>query len=137
MNGARQLTRPRFISYGEGEEYAFEQLQGQAPAASNQHLKWLENTTRNIAESYSEIRNMHIGLLRDSSTASIESKLTDFGYESPAYQPAEQPAAPQPAPVVDTYTGCRAYNGNYALTSVDKKGRPYAKIDCTTKQQIG
>ena len=58
-------------------------------------------------------------------------------YESPAYQPAEQQAAPQPAPVVDTYTGCRAYNGNYALTSVDKKGRPYAKIDCTTKQQIG
>ena len=57
--------------------------------------------------------------------------------ESPAYQPAEQQAAPQPAPVVDTYTGCRAYNGNYALTSVDKKGRPYAKIDCTTKQQIG
>lgn len=38
---------------------------------------------------------------------------------------------------IDTYTGCRAYGGNYALTSIDKKGRPYAKIDCTTKQQIG
>ena len=37
----------------------------------------------------------------------------------------------------DSYTGCRAYNGNYAMTSVDKKGRPYAKIDCTTRVQIG
>lgn len=50
-----------------------------------------------------------------------------------------QYVAPQPqkAPSVDTYTGCRAYGGNYAFTSVDKKGRAYAKIDCTTKQQIG
>ena len=44
---------------------------------------------------------------------------------------------PQQAPRVDTYTGCRAYGGNYVFTSVDKKGRAYAKIDCTTKQQIG
>jgi len=44
---------------------------------------------------------------------------------------------PQQAPRVDTYTGCRAYGGNYAFTSVDKKGRAYAKIDCMTKQQIG
>lgn len=52
---------------------------------------------------------------------------------------ASQFGAPQSrqAPHVDTYTGWRAYNGNYALTSVDKKGRAYAKIDCTTKQQIG
>ncbi|MDY5786196.1 thermonuclease family protein, partial [Corynebacterium sp.] len=35
------------------------------------------------------------------------------------------------------YTGCRAYGGNYALNSVDDKGRPYAKIDCATKVQIG
>ncbi|WP_410762274.1 thermonuclease family protein [Corynebacterium rhinophilum] len=50
-----------------------------------------------------------------------------------------QHAAPQPqqAPRVDTYTGCRAYGGNYAFSSVDKNGRAYAKIDCTTKQQIG
>lgn len=63
---------------------------------------------------------------------------------APASQPnsnagGSQYVAPQPqqAPRVDTYTGCRAYGGNYAFTSVDKKGRAYAKIDCTTKQQIG
>lgn len=37
----------------------------------------------------------------------------------------------------DTYTGCRAYGGNYAFTSVDDEGRRYAKIDCATKAQIG
>ncbi|MDD7581484.1 MULTISPECIES: hypothetical protein [unclassified Corynebacterium] len=48
------------------------------------------------------------------------------------------PAAPAPAaPAPDTYNGCRAYGGNYALTSVDNQGRPYAKIDCSTKVQIG
>ena len=53
---------------------------------------------------------------------------------APAYQ---VPAAPAPGNPVDNYTGCRAYGGNYAMTSVDKKGRPYAKIDCTTRAQIG
>lgn len=53
---------------------------------------------------------------------------------APAYQ---APAAPAPSNPVDTYTGCRAYGGNYAMTSIDKKGRPYAKIDCTTRAQIG
>ena len=53
---------------------------------------------------------------------------------APAYQ---APAAPAPSNPVDNYTGCRAYGGNYAMTSIDKKGRPYAKIDCTTRVQIG
>lgn len=35
----------------------------------------------------------------------------------------------------DGYTGCRAYGSGG--TSVDEKGRPYTKIDCTTKQPIG
>lgn len=51
-------------------------------------------------------------------------------------QQAPVPSAP-PAPVVDNYTGCRAYGGNYALNNVDKNGRRYAKIDCTSKVQIG
>ncbi|AIL97142.1 hypothetical protein CUREI_07395 [Corynebacterium ureicelerivorans] len=46
------------------------------------------------------------------------------------------PSAPS-APAVDNYTGCRAYGGNYALSNVDKNGRRYAKIDCSTKVQIG
>lgn len=50
-------------------------------------------------------------------------------------QSAPQQSAPSGGP--DTYTGCRAYGGNYALTSIDDKGRNYAKIDCTTKVQIG
>ncbi|WP_273412093.1 thermonuclease family protein [Corynebacterium appendicis] len=59
---------------------------------------------------------------------------------------AEQPPAPAPAPApapsapsggADTYTGCRAYGGNYSLNNVDKNGRRYAKIDCNTKEQIG
>lgn len=55
----------------------------------------------------------------------------------PAPQPMpESVPAPAPAPV-DTYTGCRAYGGNYAMTSMDEQGRPYAKIDCSTRQQIG
>mgnify|MGYP002711991247 FL=1 len=41
------------------------------------------------------------------------------------------------APAVDNYTGCRAYGGNYALSNVDRNGRRYAKIDCSTKVQIG
>lgn len=53
---------------------------------------------------------------------------------APAYQ---APAAPAPSNPVDNYTGCRAYGGNYAMTSVDNKGRPYTKIDCTTRAQIG
>ncbi|WP_018296109.1 thermonuclease family protein [Corynebacterium lubricantis] len=56
-------------------------------------------------------------------------------------QPVPAPAlAPDPAPAApaaDKYTGCRAYGGNYAMNSVDDQGRPYAKIDCTTKAQIG
>lgn len=48
----------------------------------------------------------------------------------------DAPNAPA-APVEDTYTGCRAYGGNYALSNVDKNGRRYAKIDCSTKVQIG
>lgn len=62
--------------------------------------------------------------------------------EAPAYTPAPQPLIqpkpiPAPAAPIDTYTGCRAYGGNYAFNSIDNQGRPYAKIDCTTKQQIG
>jgi micrococcal nuclease len=36
----------------------------------------------------------------------------------------------------DGYTGCRAYGGGYAPNAIDEKGRPYTKIDCTTKQPI-
>lgn len=54
----------------------------------------------------------------------------------PTTSPTPAPA-PAPAPGYDGYTGCRAYGGNYALTSTDNKGRSYAKIDCTTKVQIG
>ncbi len=35
------------------------------------------------------------------------------------------------------YTGCRAYGGGYAPNAIDDKGRPYTKIDCTTKRPIG
>lgn len=37
----------------------------------------------------------------------------------------------------DGYTGCRAYGGNYAPNATDEQGRPYTKIDCTTKLPIG
>lgn len=47
-----------------------------------------------------------------------------------------QHSAPS-APAVDNYTGCRAYGGSYVLGNVDKNGRRYAKIDCSTKVQIG
>lgn len=33
----------------------------------------------------------------------------------------------------DGYTGCRAYGGGYVPNAIDEKGRPYTKIDCTTK----
>lgn len=60
-----------------------------------------------------------------------------------AERQSQQQETVQPAPaagagsLADNYTGCRAYGGNYALTSIDKQGRRYAKIDCTTKAQIG
>ncbi|MGW9588573.1 thermonuclease family protein [Microbacterium sp. NPDC055455] len=36
----------------------------------------------------------------------------------------------------DGYTGCRAYGGGYTPNAIDEQGRPYTKIDCTTKQPI-
>lgn len=51
--------------------------------------------------------------------------------------PAEAQDQPAPADGTDTYTGCRAYGGNYSLNNVDKNGKRYAKIDCNTKKQIG
>lgn len=63
--------------------------------------------------------------------------------QSPQPQPAPAPQQQTPNPAsdggggADGYTGCRAYGGNYILSNIDSKGRPYAKIDCTTKQQIG
>ncbi|WP_291314178.1 thermonuclease family protein [Corynebacterium sp. UBA2622] len=49
------------------------------------------------------------------------------------------PVAPSPSPSGGgaKYTGCRAYGGKHALTSVDENGRPYAKIDCAAKAPIG
>lgn len=77
----------------------------------------------------------------------LESPSDDSAYvpaPAPVPRPAPQPQ-PQPAPAptagggggYDGYTGCRAYGGNYAMTNTDDKGRPYAKIDCVTKAQIG
>lgn len=37
----------------------------------------------------------------------------------------------------DGYTGCRAYGGSYPPNAIDEKGRPYTKIDCSTKRPIG
>lgn len=36
----------------------------------------------------------------------------------------------------DGYTGCRAYGGGFPPNAIDSKGRPYTKIDCTTKAII-
>lgn len=66
---------------------------------------------------------------------------------APAPAPAQpkntappQPASQQPsgggAPQTDSYTGCRAYGGTYAPNAVDDKGRPYTRINCTTKTPI-
>ena len=57
--------------------------------------------------------------------------------QPPAAAPAPAPAPSAPSGGADTYTGCRAYGGNYSLNNVDKNGRRYAKIDCDTKEQIG
>ncbi|MGZ7496921.1 thermonuclease family protein [Corynebacterium sp. ZY180755] len=82
--------------------------------------------------------------------AELERLRPENGQAVPAPSPNPAPAVPVPdpnpvaelapapaAPAVDSYTGCRAYGGNYALTSIDDKGRAYAKIDCNTKVQIG
>ncbi|MDD9206529.1 thermonuclease family protein [Georgenia sp. 10Sc9-8] len=37
----------------------------------------------------------------------------------------------------DGYTGCRAYGGGYAPNATDEQGRPYTKIDCSSKAPIG
>lgn len=37
----------------------------------------------------------------------------------------------------DGYTGCRAYGGKYPPNAIDEQGRPYTKIDCSTKRPIG
>lgn len=37
----------------------------------------------------------------------------------------------------DGYTGCRAYGGGYIPNAIDEQGRPYTKIDCTTRTPIG
>jgi len=47
----------------------------------------------------------------------------------------ERSEAPPAVGGYDGYTGCRAYGKGG--TSVDEKGRPYTKIDCTTKLPLG
>ncbi len=62
-------------------------------------------------------------------------------YTAPAPAPARAPA-PAPAPAQapsagrDTYTGCRDYGNRLAPNAVDNKGRPYTRIDCTSKLPI-
>ena len=50
--------------------------------------------------------------------------------------PQSNPVPSRSVPSYDNYTGCRAYGGNYAMNSIDAQGRPYAKIDCSTRVQI-
>ncbi|WJZ17805.1 Thermonuclease precursor [Corynebacterium guangdongense] len=58
-------------------------------------------------------------------------------YTAPPAPPARPaPPAPAPAPAKDTYTGCRDYGTRTAPNAVDDKGRPYTRIDCTTKLPI-
>lgn len=74
-------------------------------------------------------------------------QLEDARRKAERQSAAEHPSAPAPAADpepratsgggTDTYTGCRAYGGNYSLNNVDDNGRRYAKIDCATKVQIG
>lgn len=65
-------------------------------------------------------------------------ELTPVPAPDPVPAPVPAPApAPAPSPGYDGYTGCRAYGGNYVPNAIDEKGRPYSKIDCTTKVQIG
>ena len=58
-------------------------------------------------------------------------------YTAPPANPAPAPVhVPAPAPVKDTYTGCRDYGNRTAPNAVDDKGRPYTRIDCTTKLPV-
>lgn len=70
-------------------------------------------------------------------TRQREEELLQQEQSPPLRAPSRVATNPPPAPAVDNYTGCRAYGGNYVLSNVDNKGRRYAKIDCSTKVQIG
>lgn len=54
---------------------------------------------------------------------------------TPPPPPSQQPSGGG-APQTDSYTGCRAYGGKYPPNAVDAKGRPYTRIDCSTKTPI-
>ena len=63
------MTKPKFTPYKAAKEYTFGQLKGQAPSTSGQHLKWFENTTKNIAEML--FRNPKHALIFKQSSARI------------------------------------------------------------------
>lgn len=78
--------------------------------------------------------------------AELEKQRLEMERQRAAEQALPPAQAADPAPratsggvsgSADTYTGCRAYGGNYSLNNVDKNGRRYAKIDCDTKEQNG
>lgn len=55
---------------------------------------------------------------------------------APSHAPAPAPAAQPTGGGGDSYTGCRDYGTKLAPNAVDAAGRPFTKIDCSTKLPI-
>lgn len=74
--------------------------------------------------------------------AEAQTPRTGSGSSSPSSGGAsggEISSAQDPAPAAvgyDGYTGCRDYGNKLPDNAIDEKGRPYTKIDCTTKLPI-
>lgn len=147
MSNPREFARAAYSGYEEERktlDRVIKQLEQEQEKTRQQIDKQqeAEERQREKAEREEQLRSEREKREREQETQPI-SQQPEIPQQPVSPRPASPAPAPNPAPApapaagYDGYTGCRAYGGNYAMTSRDAQGRSYAKIDCTTKVQIG
>lgn len=116
----------------EAERLAAEEAQRQAAREAE------EREAREEAERQAAERDAARRTTSDNAGGSGSAPSSD----DPPPPPPPPPTEPEPAPGGGLpsdagYTGCRDYSLQYPPSAADRQGRPFTKIDCTTKLPIG